>query len=281
MRILSDYVYRKAARIGSAVALAAVLIGVSVVPAAAQGRQHSHHDDDHYGDRHDDYDGRRMSSSEARRVAMINGYAEGYEHGVRDRQDRASFNYRHAHGYQQATEGYTQSFGVSMRDYQNAFRQGYAKGYSDGYYGRSRSRDYNRSGISDYRNSPVDPYANYPSYRRNPNRNNDRYSGNGALYNGRYYDDREGDLDREEVARRAAQQGYYDGFYRGQYDLRQGVRRGNPQGHGAYQFALNGWNPEWGSAQTFQQYYRQYFLQGYQDGFGRRQMNRRYSRRWW
>ena len=281
MRILSDYVYRKAARIGSAVALAAVLIGISVAPAAAQGRQYSHYHDDHYGDHNDNYNGRRMSSSEARRVATINGYAEGYEHGVHDRQDRASFNYRHADGYQQATEGYSQSFGISMRDYQNTFRQGYTKGYLDGYYGRSRSRDYNRSRVYDDRNSRVDPYANSPSYRRNPNRNNDRYSGNGALYNGRYYDDREGDLDREEVARRAAQQGYYDGFYRGQHDQRQRVRRGNPQGHGAYQFALNGWNPEWGSAQTFQQYYRQYFLQGYQDGFGRRQMNRQYSRRWW
>jgi hypothetical protein len=268
MRSLGDYFYSKAARIGSALALGAVLVaGVSVSPAAAQG---GHHYDNEYNNRRD----RRLTLNDIRRIATITGYSDGFEHGVHDRRDRASANYRHSSEYQRATSGYENEFG-SLREYQNMYRQGYAQGYSDGYYGRARNRSYDRARIYDYRNRGGDPYANYPSYRQNP------YGNNGVEYNGRYYDNREGDLDRDEVARRAAQQGYYEGFQRGQYDLRIGANRPKPTGHGAYQFGLSGWNPEWGSALTYQQYYRQYFMQGYQDGFGRRSMNRRYSRRWW
>jgi hypothetical protein len=111
---------------------------------------------------------------------------------------------------------------------------------------------------------------------------NGRYQrGRGVYYNGRYYDDRRGSLQSNELTRRAAQVGYSDGFQRGQYDRRIGASRPKPTGHGAYQTALNGWDPDWGYAMTFQRVYRQYFVQGYNDGFGRRQMNTRYSRRWW
>jgi hypothetical protein len=271
MTTLSDYLYSKAARVGSAVALAATLVaGVSVSPAAAQGRYDGYYDRSSYNDRND----RRLSTSDIRRIAMVNGYSEGFEHGIHDRRDRAGFNYQHSDGYRRATSGYEGEW-RAPRDYQNAFRQGYSKGYSDGYYGRARNGSYDRGRGYSYRNGSGDPYGNYPSYGRNP------YGNNGAYYNGRYYDNRRGDLNPEEIARRAAQQGYYDGFQRGQYDLRIGARQPKPTGHGAYQTAFNGWNPEWGSALTFQQYYRQYFIQGYQDGFGRRQMNRQYSRRWW
>lgn len=129
-------------------------------------------------------------------------------------------------------------------------------------YGRDRNytstrnrtvRPRSGSGYNDYRNSRVDPYANYPNYRRNPY-NNNGYSGNNGYYGGynggynggyqnydrRYYDNREGDEDREEVARRASQQGYYEGFQRGQYDRQIGARQPKPQGHGAYQFGYSG-----------------------------------------
>jgi len=179
-------------------------------------------------------------------------------------------------------------------------------------------RRYNNGRVYDYRNTPVDPYANYPQYRRNPYTTNNGYynypstgtynypsntygygypsntygypnSGSyGAPYgyssypnDSRYYSDRRGDLDRNEVARRGAQIGYQDGYQRGQYDRAQGVRRPNPQGHGAYQNAFNGFNPEWGYALTFQQTYRQYFLQGYNSGYGRGSYDRRYNNRWW
>jgi hypothetical protein len=264
----------RVARLGPAVALAAVLaVGAGAGAAAAQGGPQGHDHDGRYGDHHDDgYD--RRGGEEGRRVVAVNGYAEGYEHGVRDRRDRASFDYEHGGAYQRAMEGYDEGFG-SERAYQDRFREGYARGYEDGYYGRSRSRDYERADGYDGHHDGDDAYGGYPAYRGTPD--GDR----GAYDAGRYADDREGDLNREEVARRAAQQGYYDGFERGQNDRRIGARRPKPEGHGAYQTALNGWDPEWGSEQTFRQTYRQYFMQGYEDGFGRRQMNRRYSRRWW
>lgn len=119
-------------------------------------------------------------------------------------------------------------------------------------------------------------------YRDRRGEYNGRYQrGRGIYYNGRYYDDRRGTLQSSELTRRAAQVGYADGFERGQYDRRIGANRPKPTGHGAYQTGLNGWDPEWGYAMTFQRVYRQYFIQGYNDGFGRRQMNRRFGRRWW
>jgi hypothetical protein len=277
MKIISDYVYRRTVRIGFTGALAAVLVaGSGLGSAAAQGRQYDSDRDDRYSDSQQGQSrGRRMSSADARRIAAINGYAEGYEHGARDRQGRSSFNYKNGDAYRRAGNGYDENFG-SERDYQNVFRQGFAKGYSDAYYGRQRNRSYNNRGRGyNGRQRQNDQYNTNPGYGRNSNGND------GAYHNGRYYDDREGNLDRQEVTRRAAQQGYTDGFARGQYDNSIGARQPKPQGHGAYQTAFNGWNPEWGSARSFQQSYRQYFMQGYEDGFGRRQMNREYTRRGW
>lgn len=173
----------------------------------------------------------------------------------------------------------------------------------DRYY--SRNRTTNGARVYDYRNTPYDPYTPYPQYRQNPyNRSNGGYyGGNGGYYgnnggyygnNGGYYgnnpygynypaynDNREGDIDRDEVARRAQQSGYYAGFERGAYDA-QRRNRANPQGHGAYQHGFDGYNPEWGSASTYQQYYRSSFVAGYQDGYGRRSYSNRYPRnRWW
>lgn len=159
------------------------------------------------------------------------------------------------------------------------------------------TRTYRNGGtrVYDYRNSRVDPYAQYPQYRRsNPYYgnngyygnnngyygNNSGYYGNGSPYGGNqpYYDNREGDKDREDVAEIAARNGYSAGFQRGQYDA---SRRDNPNpyGHGAYQFGYDGFDPEWGSASTYQQYYRQYFLQGYNDAYAQRGYNGNYRRR--
>jgi hypothetical protein len=142
-------------------------------------------------------------------------------------------------------------------------------------------RDSNGNRVYDYRGTRVDPYAQYPQYRRqgtypyNNSNGNYPYYGNGSQP---YYDNREGDLDRDEVAERAAQNGYYAGFQRGQYDASR-RNRSNPYGHGAYTFGYDGFDPSWGSASTYQQYYRQYFTQGYQDGYGQRGYNRQYNRR--
>lgn len=146
----------------------------------------------------------------------------------------------------------------------------------DRYYRNNNTRVY------DYRNSRVDPYAQYPQYRRYPSNSYPYGNNNGYPYgysSAPYYDNREGDLDREDVARRAAQSGYYAGFQRGQYDAAN-RHRANPYGHGAYQFGYDGFDPSWGSASTYQQYYRQYFIQGYNDAYSRRGYDRRYNRRW-
>jgi hypothetical protein len=54
------------------------------------------------------------------------------------------------------------------------------------------------------------------------------------------------------------------------------VKRPNPQGHGAYEFALNGWEEDWGNAGSYQQTYRRYFMEGYQDGYGNRAFRQNY-----
>ena len=160
---------------------------------------------------------------------------------------------------------------------QNGRQYTYRNGY---YYDQYGNRVY------DYRNGNNDPYNNYPQYRRQTTPYygnaypNSGYYGNGYPYgnNAGYYDNREGDKDRDDVARAAAQNGYYAGFERGQYDAQRG-NRANPQGHGAFQFGFDGFDPSWGSAQTYQQAYRQYFVQGYNDAYSRRSYTNRFPRR--
>mgnify|MGYP000929596482 CR=1 FL=1 len=118
--------------------------------------------------------------------------------------------------------------------------------------------------------------ASYNNYGYNP------YGYNSANYgygNYAYYNNGRGDLSPNEVAERASRSGYYAGFQRGAYDGSRGFRP-NPQGHGAFQFGYDGFDPEWGSAQTYQQTYRQYFIQGYNDGFSRNRYNDRYRVRY-
>lgn len=263
MRTIREYI-SSAARVGASVALAAALaVGVGLVPASAQYSQDRYYGHD-YG-----VNDRNLGRQDIRRLAAVNGYSSGYEDGIRDRRSRRNFDYRNHDDYRQATNGYDRDWG-RLNDYRGYFRQGYVQGYSDGYYQRARNRNFarNNSRVYDNRNSPYDPYYNYPSYRDYPGYNNNRY-----------YSNSEGDIDREEVAERAAQNGYYAGYQRGLYDAQHRARP-NPTGHGAYQHGFDGFDPEWGSASTYQQYYRNYFVQGYNDAFSRRQFNRRYSRRY-
>jgi len=257
MRSIGDYIREsKMKSVVGGVALGIVLaFGYAVPTAQAQ--------DYDYNNRPD----RRMSRADIRQVATVNGYSDGFEHGTVDRRDRARPEYRDVTEYRNATSGYDRDWGM-LREYQSDYRNGYAQGYQDAYYGKARNRNMDRSRlrIYDHRNSPYDPYSQYPSYRTNPYGNNPRY------------DNDEGDRDRGDVAQAGAQNGYTAGFERGQYDAAQN-NRPNPQGHGAYQFGMDGFNPEWGSASTYQQSYRSYFIQGYNDGYNRRDSDRRYYRR--
>jgi len=242
MKDAIDYAYRKAAKAGSAMALGAMMIiGASALPAAAQSRPY-------YPGRNFVQSNRRVTASDIRRIGTINGYQEGYEDGLQARSRRSSYNYQDADMYRRGDFGFQSTWGES-RIYQSAFRDGYKRGYSDGFYSRRRNRGYDRSQITVY-------YPNgYPTYYRNATVSSD-------------------------FSQRATQQGYYDGFYRGQYDRQNRVKRPNPQGHGAYEFALNGWEEDWGNQSAYQQAYRQYFLEGYQDGYGNRAFRQNYRPRY-
>jgi len=99
-----------------------------------------------------------------------------------------------------------------------------------------------------------------------------RYHRDDSRYRNSRYDDRYRRDDwrsSRSLVQRARQFGFNDGLQRGQYDRANGTRRPNPQGHGAYEFALNGWEREWGNSSAYRQSYRQAFIEGYWRAFGR------------
>jgi hypothetical protein len=185
-----------------------------------------------------------MSLDDIARVAIANGYHEGFERGTSNKRSGQAVAYRRYGTYQQATIGYDRAW--DLQSYQRNFRKGYERGYGDGYGRRSRNNTYE------------DTYAHHRAHRYDDHSDRD-------------YDTREdGTIDPQSFTKRAAASGYRDGFERGEYDRRMGVRRPNPKGHGAYQFGLDGWDRTWGNRSTYQQYFRQYFLTGHQDGYNRR-----------
>jgi hypothetical protein len=263
MNSISNY-FRSAKRIGAAVTLAATMVVGAGFATTADAQTYRINGRDYIvvqGNQRGDI----------RQVAAANGYSAGFERGERDRRSRQGFNFRNDTAYQRATAGYQNSWG-RLNDYRTYFRQGYVQGYNDGYNNRARSRNFDRARVwnnrvYDYRNSPYDPYYNFPSYGNFP-------SGSYQPY----YSNERGDESPREVAQRGAQNGYYAGFQRGQYDAAQRLKA-NPQGHGAYQFGFDGFDPEWGSAATYQSNYRNAFVQGYHDGYSRRSFNQRFNRR--
>lgn len=287
-------------RTGAALALAAtILIGLTAAPADAQGRGRKlGHYKNGKAAQHGPITGNGAYGYDGgHQAGATNGYREGFEQGQRDRRDGRRLEYQRHGRYRDADHGYDDDYGA-RGDYQAAYRSAYARGYQDGYSGRTSDRghdgyyghDNGHDGWSGY-----DPNGHrtdrgrysrpvYPRQQRGRYDNGGYYGGgygNQAPYDPRYRSDREGDEDREEVARRAAQQGYYDGYQRGQYDRSSGSRRPNPTGHGAYQYGYNGFDPDWGSGLTYRRYYQQYFVQGYNAGFGQRSFDRRHQRRWW
>jgi hypothetical protein len=69
------------------------------------------------------------------RQAVNYGYAEGFEAGQADRQDRRAFNYRDSYAYLDGNYGY-RGFYIEFGDYNYYFREGFRRGHEDGYYGR-------------------------------------------------------------------------------------------------------------------------------------------------
>lgn len=75
------------------------------------------------------------------RDAVNNGYEEGFQAGLADRQDGWGYDYNSADAYQDAAYGYD-SYYVGLEDYQYYFREGFQRGYEDGYYSRHRYGGY-------------------------------------------------------------------------------------------------------------------------------------------
>jgi len=67
--------------------------------------------------------------------AIQYGYAEGFQAGMADRQDRWRFDYEQCDGYRDANYGYN-GYYVNQDDYSYYFREGFRRGYEDGYNGR-------------------------------------------------------------------------------------------------------------------------------------------------
>jgi len=280
-----DPFYRRAIKAGSALTLAAIAtVGMSLAPANAQGtydRDHGYYDHDRDRDDYNQND-RPLNRNDLVQVAALNGYGDGYEHGLQDRRNRQGFNYQHDETYRQATEGFNGRWG-NLGIYQSTFRQYYAQGYSDAFYGRERSRNYYDRGTSRYRynrnGTYVDPSGGYYGYNRGTvggsygntagSYNYPSYGNTAGTYNN--YPSYGNGYETGALMQRAQQYGYNDGLERGRYDRSIGARVGKPTGHGAYEFALNGWTQDDGYSAQYQQTYRQSFVQGYWDGFnGRR-----------
>ena len=213
-----------------------------------------------------------VGPKDVRRIAKANGYNQGFDHGTVDRQRGAHGGYANGREYQRGVTGYHNDF-HSPFEYHNFYQSGYAIGYNDAY--NRRHRDL----VFDYRTL----YRMYPWYRNvyyenpwyrynNPNQWVPTYYNDGGYGDFYYDDDHHGRMDPEWVARQAAERGYYAGYERGAYDASRdrGRPNPNPQGHGAYQFALDGWVPDWGYGATYQRVYRYYFIHGSEDAYRQR-----------
>jgi hypothetical protein len=159
-------------------------------------------------------------------VASANGYDAGYEQGAGDSRRGASYAYRENEIYRAATDGYNPALGDETR-YQVVFRQTYARGYSDGFNGRAY-----------YTETAVEAHG------RGDRRDHPRAADDSR---------RRRTVDSNPAVRQAADSGYRNGHERWQYNHQIGARNPNPQDHGAYQFALDGWESKLSDRSAFQQ----------------------------
>jgi flagellar biosynthesis/type III secretory pathway protein FliH len=74
--------------------------------------------------------------AELLRQAVRNGYAQGYQRGQIDRQNRGRYDYFGNSTYRSGDYGY-QTY-VARNQYQYYFQQGFQRGYEDGYYSRTQ-----------------------------------------------------------------------------------------------------------------------------------------------
>jgi len=81
------------------------------------------------------------------RNALQNGYEQGFEAGMSDRQDGWNSDYSNSYAYPDGSFGYD-SYYVGLDEYSYYFRQGFQRGYDDGYYGREQYGTYSNGKYS-------------------------------------------------------------------------------------------------------------------------------------
>jgi hypothetical protein len=135
MNTKMDRLYRKLTRIGSTLALgAALLLGVSIVPAQAQYGSRYHRDDSRY--RNGRYDNDRYRRNDWRssrslvQQAQQFGFNDGFRRGQYDRQNGTRRPNPQGHGaYQFGLNGWERDWGNS-----SAYRQSYRQSFLEGYW---------------------------------------------------------------------------------------------------------------------------------------------------
>ena len=89
-------------------------------------------------------DSRRSGNRSFRTPGFENGFADGYEKGINDGDDRREFNPTRHSWYRSANRHYESRYG-SKSAYANVYRDGFRSGYEDGYRDGQRYRDRDRS----------------------------------------------------------------------------------------------------------------------------------------
>ena len=105
---------------------------------------HNYRNDPYYRERHDHryvragvYYQTNRYGIEHLQQAIHQGYAEGFQAGMADRQDNWRFDFQGSDAYIDASYGFN-GYYVSLDDYSHYFREGFRRGYEDGYYRRYR-----------------------------------------------------------------------------------------------------------------------------------------------
>ena len=81
------------------------------------------------------------------RLALNNGYREGWHAGRADREDGWRPSYRGCYAYRDANYGY-EGYYLDRGTYNYYFREGFRRGYEDGYYGSYRYGRYSNGTLS-------------------------------------------------------------------------------------------------------------------------------------
>lgn len=173
--------------------------------------------------------------------AYAAGYSAGYQLGQQDQQAGQAANAHKFRVYQEASQGYTDSYGT-MEAYKSGFRSGFDDGYSDGYAGRPNSLPVPSATAG----SPPAPAAGSAT------------PASAAL--------------SADDAKAARGNGYREGYNVGQSDANSNAVYNATASH-EYQQAIVGYSSTMGPSDAYQTEFRSGFSTGYDDGYNHRLYN--------